>query len=100
MGKKKAEPETAKPGVTKLPKPEKKKATAEDVYAEMKRLAANGVVECTSTLLRDKLNLDKEGGRDIVRRLMKKLETDGKVIIGQKTGGKRKRYVYRLKEEV
>ena len=65
---------------------------------EMKRLAANGIEEFTSTLLRDKLALDKEAGRDVVRRLMKKLETDGKVTIGLKQQGKRKQYVYRLKE--
>ena len=73
--------------------------TAEDVLATMRKLAANGVEECTSTLLRDKLKLDKESGRDVIRRIMKKLEDDGKVVIGQKTEGKRKRYVYRLKEE-
>ena len=97
-GGKKAKPETVKPGVQKPPtaKPEKK-LSEEDVLAEMKRLAANGVVECTSTLLRDKLALDKESGRDIVRRLMKKLEADGKVEISVKKQGKRKQYLYTLK---
>ena len=96
---KSAKPETAKPGVTKLPaaKPEKK-PSEEEVLELMVKLKANGIVEATSTVLRDKLNLDKESGRDIVRRLMKKLETDGKVIIAQKQQGKRKQYVYRLKE--
>jgi hypothetical protein len=78
-------------------KPEKKTAKLEEkVLAEMKRLAGNGITECTSTLLRDKLGLDKESGRDQIRRLMKKLEEAGKVEIGQKEVGKRKQYVYTL----
>lgn len=66
--------------------------------AEMRRLNANGIVEVTSSLLRDKLGLDKESGRDQVRRLMRKLEKARKVIIGQKEVGKRKQYIYRLNE--
>ena len=84
---------------TKPPSAEpKKKPTEEQVLAEMKRLAANGIAEVTSTLLRDKLGLDKESGRDQVRRLVRKLEKSGKVEIGQKEVGKRKQYVYNLKE--
>ena len=98
MGKKKAEPETAKPGVSKLPKSEKKTVTAEDVLAAMRKLAANGIAECTSTLLRDKLKLDKESGRDQIRRLMRKLEEAGKVTVGLKQQGKRKQYIYKLKK--
>jgi len=64
----------------------------------MKRLATNRIAECTSTLLRDKLGLDKEAGRDQVRWIMRKLEKAGKVEIGQKEVGKRKQYVYKLKE--
>ena len=56
------------------------------------------VIETTSTLLRDKLGLDKETGRDQIRRVMRKLEKAGKVEIGQKTEGRRKRYTYRLRE--
>ena len=76
----------------------KKKPTEEDVLKEMQRLAANGIVEVTSTLLRDKMGLDKESGRDQVRRLMRKLEKAGKVEIGQKEVGKRKQYIYKLKD--
>jgi len=89
--------------IEKVEKPEKpappakvKGPTEEQVLAEMKRLAGNGVVEFTSTLLRDKLELDKESGRDQVRRAMKKLEKDGKVVISRKAG-KKGRYIYRLK---
>lgn len=99
--KEKEKPETAKPGVTKLPVPAKSKKTPseEEMLELMVKLKANGVAECTSTLLRDKMKLDKESGRDIVRRLMKKLEADGKVVIAVKEGVKRKQYVYKLKEE-
>lgn len=96
MGKKKSDVKTDKPGVAKLPA--KKAVSEEDVLAEMKRLAANGIAEFTSTLLRDKLGLDKESGRDQIRRVMKKLEADGKVFITEKQKGKRKQYVYKLKE--
>ena len=89
MGKKKAEPETAKP---------EKKPSEEDVLAVMRKLAENGVVETTSTVLRDKLALNKESGRDQIRRLMRKLEKDGKVVISRKEQGKRKQYVFKLKE--
>jgi hypothetical protein len=78
----------------------KKKPTEEQVLAEMKRLAANGITEFTSTLLRDKLGLDKESGRGQIRQAMKKLEKAGKVIIEKKAvkeKGARKRYVYKLK---
>lgn len=95
-GGEKAKPETAKPGVTKLPA--KKKPSGEDVLALMRKLTENGIVECTSSLLRDKLNLDKESGRDQIRRLMRKLEKESKVIIGQKQQGKRKQYIFKLKE--
>ena len=73
----------------------KKTPSEEQVLAEMKRLAANGIVECTSTLLRDKLALDKESGRDQIRRAMKALEKDGKVESSRKTEG-RKQFVYKL----
>lgn len=94
------EPETVRRSKAKgKPKPEKK-PTEEDVLKVMARLEANGVAEFTSTLLRDKLKLDKESGRDIVRRVMKKLETAGKIVIEKKAfNGKRKRYAYRLKKE-
>ena len=67
----------------------------------MQKLAVNGVEETTSTVLRDKLNLDKESGRDKIRRAMKRLEKAGKVIVEKKLvkeKGAQKRFVYRLKE--
>ncbi len=70
----------------------------EKVYATMKTLRENGTVEFTSTLLRDKLGLDKESGRDQVRRAMRALEKEGKVTITAKTLGQKKQYVYSLKE--
>ena len=85
MGKKKAEPETAKTG-------------EEDVLKVMRKLTENGITEFTSTLLRDKLGLDKESGRDQIRRVMRKLEKAGKVVISQKVQGKRKQYIFKLAE--
>lgn len=70
---------------------------AERVLSEMRRLKENGIAECTSTLLRDKLALDKESGRGTIRRIMAKLEKDGKVQIAVREG-KRRQYVYRLME--
>jgi hypothetical protein len=66
------------------------------VLAVMKTLTANGITEFTSTLLRDKLQLDKESGRDQIRRAMRKLAKDGKVVITEKQHGERKQYVYKL----
>ncbi len=77
---------------------ENEKLLEERVLGQMKLLAANGIKEFTSTVLRDKLNLDKENGRDIIRKVMKRLKKDGKIITGEKTVGKLKRYVYSLKE--
>ena len=65
------------------------------VLAIMKTLRENGV-PITSTLLRDKLSLDKESGRDQIRRIAKRLEKDGKITISEKTVGEQKQYVYRL----
>jgi hypothetical protein len=86
-----------KPTSEKAAEPEKEKLLDQRVYAQMKLLAANGVKEFTSTLLRDKLSLDSESGRDQVRRAMKRLEKDGKITISEKANGKRKQYVYALK---
>ena len=61
----------------------------------MKTLRGNDV-PITSTLLRNKLALDKESGRDQIRKMAKRLEKDGKVVIDTKTAGKRKQYVYSL----
>jgi len=66
----------------------------EQIVATMKTLKG----DLTSTVLRDHFGLDKEGGRDQVRRIMKKLEADGKVEIKLKKQGKRKHYTYRLRD--
>lgn len=75
------------------------KLLEEQVYAVMKTLQKNGITEFTSTLLRDKLQLDKESGRGKIRTVMKRLAKQGKVTMGlKKNTGKRKQYVYKLKE--
>jgi len=66
----------------------RKEKSRKVMLKEMQRLAANGITEFTSTLLRDKLGLDKESGRDQVCRLMRKLEKDDKVVISRKDGTK------------
>ena len=81
---------------------EQAKATPEDqaltIISLMKTLRENGITKVTSRLLKDKLGLDAEHGRGQIRRLMRKLEAEGKVIISEKTVGKQKQYVYSLKE--
>ena len=59
----------------------------------METLRNNGVAEATSTVLRDKLGTKN---RAVVRRVMKGLAEQGKVVISEKTLGKRKQYTYRL----
>ena len=93
--------EKAKAAPTKPAKPAAKKPAellSERVLSEMRRLKENGITEFTSTMLRDKLNLDKESGRDQIRRAMRTLEKDGKVKIAV-SEKKRKQYVYRLVEK-
>ena len=88
---------------TKTPEPKKPtpgELLAEKAYALMQKLKKNGIEEFNSTLLRDKLKLDKESGRGQVRQAMKKLEKAGKVVVEQKAvkeKGARKRYTYRLR---
>lgn len=97
----KAETKAEKAETVKTEKPktaEPEKLLEERVFAQMKTLTQNGIKEFTSTLLRDKLALDKESGRDQIRRLMKRLKEEGKVTISEKTVGKKKQYVYSLKE--
>jgi len=50
----------------------------------------------TSKQLRDKLNLDKESGCDQIRRIMRRLQTEGKVIIGEEQHGERKECTFSL----
>lgn len=88
-----------KPGELPSAKPSKK-VSEEEILKVMEKLAANGVVEVHSRLISDKLGLEPDYGRSVVRRLMKKLEADGKVVFEKKAvKGKRKSYVYRLKRE-
>ena len=78
------------------------KATPEDqaltIISLMKTLRENGITKVTSRLLKDKLGLDAEHGRGQIRRLMRKLEAEGKVVIGERKKGMLKQYVYSLKE--
>jgi hypothetical protein len=82
---------TEKPKAEKTEKIAKISLGSEQVYAAMEK-----GVEYTSTVLRDKLKLDKESGRGQIRKVMKQLEKEGKVTISEKSLGKRKQYVYSL----
>lgn len=103
-GKKKSE-ETA-PTVEELTKAAEVKLEEahEATIADAKAFNADNVLAAmasikggvTSTALRDHFGLDKESGRDKIRRIMKKLEKDGKVKIAVKEGAKRKQFVYVL----
>lgn len=93
--------ESAKKGgdsmVKKGGKPEKKakpnNELAVKILEVMKTLQANGIEETNSTVLRDKVGTKN---RSAIRRVMKLLEKNGKVLISEKTVGKRKQYTYRL----
>jgi len=75
--------------------PEKSKGpTPEQVLEAMKTIKG----DVTSTALKDHFKLDKETGRDRIRRVMKQLQKDGKVVIAEKEGAKRKQFVYKLVE--
>ena len=76
----------------------KPNAEEEQMLATLTQLSANGLKEITSTLLRDKLGLDKESGRDQVRRVMANLAKDGKVTVTQRMKGKAKQFLFSLKE--
>lgn len=89
--------ETTKTPETVEPEKEKAVPIEEQIVTVMKQLEANGIKEVISRLISDKLGLDKETGRGVVRRAMKALEKDGKVVISKKEGAKRQ-YAYKLKE--
>ena len=74
-------------------KPTKNNELAAKVLEVMKTLQANGVTETTSTVLRDKVGTKN---RSAIRRVMKFLAEEGKVVIGEKTAGKRRQYTYKL----
>jgi hypothetical protein len=81
------------------PKRQKTNELAVKVLGIMRTLKVNGIRETTSTILRDKLHLNKETGRDKVRRIMRHLAKEGKVVITEKKiGEKRKQYIYKLAE--
>jgi ABC-type polar amino acid transport system ATPase subunit len=68
-----------------------------EIFETLKRFNGNGNSNVTSTMIRDALGLDKETGRDTVRRVMRKLARLGMVKIGTKQiSEKRQRYVYNL----
>ncbi|MDH5782524.1 MAG: hypothetical protein OEZ35_02480 [Candidatus Bathyarchaeota archaeon] len=63
------------------------------ILGVMETLHSNGIVETTSTVLRDKVGTKN---RAVIRRVMKGLVKTGKVEISEKKVGKRKQYLYRL----
>jgi len=74
-------------------KSKKNNELAMKVLGIMKTLQENGVAETTSTVLRDELGTKNRG---VIRRVMRILETQGKVVVSEKKFGKRKQYVYNL----
>lgn len=83
----------AKKEKTPKAKPTKNNELAIKILDVMRTLQVNGVTEATSTTLRDKVGTKN---RSAIRRVMKLLAKEGKVVISEKTVGKRKRYYYRL----
>ena len=74
-------------------KPSKNNELAVKILAVMADLRRNGVAEINSTTLRDKAGTKN---RAVIRRAMKGLAKQGKVVISEKAHGKRKRYIYKL----
>jgi len=72
---------------------QKNNELAVKILAVMETLRRNGVTETTSTVLRDKVGTKN---RAVIRRVMKGLKKAGKVVISEKTHGKRKQYTYKL----
>ena len=76
---------------------EKEKKKPNELHAKiigvMQGLLANGVEETNSTVLMKKL---KTKSRAPIRRAMKELADEGKVVIREEPHGKRKQYKYRL----
>lgn len=86
--------EAVKESKKKLPaaKPGPAIPSGAEITTAMKQLEG----DVTSTVLRDHFGLDKDNGRDIIRRIMKQLEKDGEIVISKK--GKRQ-FVYKLVEK-
>ena len=72
---------------------EKPNELAVKILGAMETLRSNGIVEVTSTVLRDKLGTKN---RAIIRRTMKGLVATGKVVISERKHGKRRQYLYKL----
>lgn len=71
------------------------KAAGEFTEEEVLRvMIQNGGKDIKSSQIRDLFGLDKESGRDKVRRIMKKLEKDKKVKIHVNKKSKRKQFLY------
>jgi len=79
--------------VKKDKKPKANNELAVKVLGVLEVLQKNGVAETTSTVLRDKLGTKN---RSVIRRVMRGLAQQGKVVISEKKFGKRKQYVYKL----
>ena len=78
---------------SKAEEPTKNNELAVKILGVMETLRSNGIVEVTSTVLRDKVGTKN---RAIIRRTMKGLVKTGKVEISERKVGKRKQYLYRL----
>ena len=74
-------------------KPTKNNELAVKILGVMADLRRNGVKEVNSTVLRDKVGTKN---RAVIRRLMKGLVKQGKVVRSEKVHGKRKQYIYKL----
>lgn len=87
------EKEEEKKGEVKEKKPKAKNDLSAKIIGVMQGLLANGVEETNSTVLKDKL---KTKNRAVIRKAMKELAKEGKVVIEEKPRGKRKTYTYKL----
>lgn len=83
----------AKKEVEKEKETTKNNEVSGKILAVMETLRSNGVMETNSTVLRDEVGAKN---RAVIRRVMKDLKKAGKVVINEKTHGKRKQYTYKL----
>lgn len=100
MTKKKLETEVEETveGAKESKQAEKKKSTKNNeltakILAVMETLRGNGVQEVNSTTLRHKIGTKN---RAVIRRAMKGLVKQGKVVINEKAHGRHKQYTYKL----
>ena len=87
------EKEEEKKGEVKEKKPKARNVLGGKIIGVMQGLLANGIVETNSTVLKDKL---KTKSRAVIRKAMKDLAKEGKVVIREEPRGKRKQYIYKL----